>query len=282
MVRFPLPARTLTPRRLKGADVLTPEGHTYVAAFAVALAPMLALWFLSIGLRNASIVDPFWGTGFVLIAWTAWALHAPTHARVLLLVVLTTIWGLRLSLFLLWRNWGHGEDRRYGAMRSKHGDRFWWVSLFTVFLLQAAILWWVSLPLQAAAITSAAVPFNWLDLLGIALWSAGIVFETVGDWQLARFKSKESNRGKVLDTGLWRYTRHPNYFGDFCVWWGIFLIAASGGAWWTVGSPLAMSFLLMKLSGVPLLERGLVERRPQYAQYQARTNAFFPGPRRKA
>jgi steroid 5-alpha reductase family enzyme len=204
--------------------------------------------------------------------------NSPAAPRVLILAGLTTIWGLRLSLFLLWRNRGKGEDRRYAAMRVQHGRRFWGVSLFTVFLLQAGLLWFVSLPIQCAAALNSAVPPGWLDAAGIALWGLGLYFEAVGDWQLARFKMDPNNAGRVMDHGLWRYTRHPNYFGDFCVWWGLYLIAAAGGASLTIFSPLLMSFLLLRVSGVSLLERTIADRRPDYVAYMARTNAFFPGP----
>jgi steroid 5-alpha reductase family enzyme len=259
--------------------VVSPLAQTLLTNLVVILVAMFALWLVSIVRRDASIVDMFWGAGFVLIAWVAWRLNSPAGSRVLLLVILTTVWGLRLSLFLLWRNWGHGEDRRYAAMRAQHhGSRFWWVSLFTVFLLQGAILWFVSLPIQVAAAKNVASPLGWLDAAGIMLWSVGLFFETIGDWQLARFKADPNNAGQVMDRGLWRFTRHPNYFGDFCVWWGLYLIAAAGGASWTVGSPLLMSLLLMKVSGVTLLEKTITDRRPGYAAYKARTNAFFPGP----
>jgi steroid 5-alpha reductase family enzyme len=240
------------------------------------MSTMFVLWMIGTGRRDASIVDPFWGAGFVLTAWLAWWLNAPAPSRVLLLLSLTTAWGLRLSIFLLWRNWGHGEDRRYAAMRDHHGPTFWWVSLFTVFLLQGAILWFVSLPLQFAAALNLANPLGWLDAAGTLVWAFGLCFEAVGDWQLARFKANPANRGKVMDQGLWRYTRHPNYFGDFCIWWGLYLIASAGGAAWTIFSPLLMSFLLLKVSGVTLLEKDITDRRPDYAAYQARTSSFLP------
>jgi len=195
-----------------------------------------------------------------------------------LLATLTTIWGIRLSLYLFWRNWGHDEDRRYRAMREYHGPRFWWVSLLTVFLLQGVILWTVSMPIQVAMVAAEANPLGWLDLAGLALWSLGFFFEAVGDLQMARFQADPQNAGKVMDRGLWQLTRHPNYFGDFCVWWGLYLIAASAGATWTIFSPLLMSFLLLKVSGVTLSEKTITDRRPDYAAYQARTSAFFPWP----
>jgi steroid 5-alpha reductase family enzyme len=237
---------------------------------------MAGLWLVSLVRRDASIVDPFWGFGFVVVAWMAWLRCETNEPRGWLLVGLTSVWGLRLSLYLLWRNVGRGEDRRYAAMRAHHGRRFWWISLFTVFLLQAAILWFVSLPLQVAQATDESTPLGIADAIGVALWLLGFCFELVGDGQLARFRADPANAGRVLDRGLWRYTRHPNYFGDFCVWWGLYLVAAAGGAAWTIASPALMSVLLLRVSGVSLLERTIVERRPEYRRYIARTNAFFP------
>lgn len=254
--------------------------HTLATNLFVIAAAMIALWLVGTIRRDVSIVDPFWGTGFVIVAWLSWSINSPTAIRIVVLASLTTIWGLRLSLFLGWRNWGQGEDRRYAAMRSKHGRRFWWVSLFTVFLLQAGLLWFVSLPIQCAAALNSTRPLGWTDAAGIAMWGVGLFFEAVGDWQLAQFKMEPSNAGRVMDLGLWRYTRHPNYFGDFCVWWGLYLIATAGGASLTIFSPLLMTFLLLKVSGVSLLERTIADRRPEYIAYMARTNAFFPGPRR--
>jgi steroid 5-alpha reductase family enzyme len=259
---------------------MSPLWLTLLTTLATITATMVLVWLLSLARRDASIVDPFWGSGFAIVALTASWLNFPPSARTTLLVALTAVWGLRLSLFLLWRNWGHGEDRRYQAMRNHHGQRFWWVSLFTVFMLQAVILWFVSLPIQVTASQEETNPLHWLDGLGALIWSVGFAFEAVGDWQLARFKADPANAGRVMDRGLWRFTRHPNYFGDFAVWWGLYLIAAAGGAWWTLLSPLAMSFLLLKVSGVTLLEKTITDRRPDYANYQARTNAFFPGPPR--
>jgi steroid 5-alpha reductase family enzyme len=256
--------------------------QTLLIDLAVILTAMFVLWIVGTALRDVSIVDPFWGAGFVVVAWLGLLVNAAAgYPRTNLLVGLTTVWGLRLSLFLLWRNWGKGEDRRYTAMREQHGARFWWVSLLTVFLLQGLILWFVALPIQIATARALPHPLGWLDGLGVALWGLGFLFESVGDWQLARFKADPRNAGRVMDRGLWRFTRHPNYFGDFCVWWGIYLIAVAGGAWWTIASPLLMSILLMRVSGVSLLESTIVDRRPEYAAYKARTNAFFPGPPRR-
>jgi steroid 5-alpha reductase family enzyme len=163
-------------------------------------------------------------------------------------------------------------------MRDHHGPRFWWVSLLTVFLLQGVILWIVSMPIQVAMVMASTKPLGWLDLVGVALWGIGLFFEAVGDFQMARFQADSQNTGRVMDRGLWRLTRHPNYFGDFCVWWGVYLTAASAGASWTIFSPLLMSFLLLKVSGVTLLEKTITDRRPDYAAYQARTSSFLPWP----
>ena len=259
---------------------MTPLNAMLLNSFLLVMAMMTGLWLLSLARRDASIVDPFWGTGFVLVTWFTLASTPPaqTVERAWLLAALMTIWGLRLSLYLLWRNWGHDEDRRYRAMRGYHGSRFWWISLLTVFLLQGMILWIVSLPIQIAMVNASAMPLGWLDLAGAGLWCIGLVFEAVGDFQMARFQAHPQNAGQVMDRGLWRLTRHPNYFGDFCVWWGLYLIASAGGSVWTIFSPLLMSFLLLKVSGVTLLEKTITSRRPDYAVYQARTNSFFPWP----
>jgi steroid 5-alpha reductase family enzyme len=244
-------------------------------------AALLALWLLSLRLRDASIVDLYWGPGFAAIATLSFLAAGGGHPRRTLLLVLALLWGLRLGGYLLWRNAGKGEDYRYRAMRRHHGDRFAVVSLFTVFGLQGVLQWIVSLPLQLTQAAPGAAALGLLDGLGLALWSLGILFETLGDWQLARFKADPANAGQVMERGLWRYTRHPNYFGDFCVWWGFAAIALAGPYGW-VGliGPALMSFLLLQVSGVAMLERTIGERRPGYREYVQRTNAFFPGPPR--
>ncbi len=247
----------------------------------VIAALMAALWALSVVLRDASIVDPFWGLGFAVVAWTSAATAGSLDRESVLLVALTTVWGLRLSAYLSWRNLGKGEDFRYVAMRKRWGNRFTLVSLGTVFLLQGLLMWVVSLPVQLGQDPGPGEGLGWLAGAGVALWAVGLVFETVGDLQLVRFKAVAANAGRVLDTGLWRYTRHPNYFGDFCVWWGLFLAALAFGApWWTAVGPVLMSFLLMRVSGVTLLERSLSRRKPGYEEYVRRTSAFFPRPPR--
>jgi steroid 5-alpha reductase family enzyme len=243
---------------------------------------MLALWALSLALRNASIVDIWWGPGIALGAISAWlAAGAALHPRALLLVALAWLWALRLGGYLLWRNAGHGEDPRYQAMRRYWGARFPLISLGTVFALQGALQWLVSLPLQLGSAIPGETPLGVLDALGIALFGIGLGFETVGDAQLARFKSNPANAGRVMDRGVWRYTRHPNYFGDALAHWGLFAIAlGSPHGWLAALSPALMTFLLLRVSGVALLERSIGKRRPEYADYQRRTSAFLPLPPR--
>ena len=246
------------------------------SALGVMLLIAGATWLLSLVLRDVSIVDSVWSLFFLAATIVFIQLSAESGTRAELVLVLVGIWSIRLAAYLTWRNWGESEDRRYAAMREKHGSGFALKSLLIIFSLQAALAWIIAFPLYPAA--TGPWPIGVLDYLGAALVLVGIGFETVSDLQLARFKASDENQGKVLDQGLWRYTRHPNYFGDFCVWWGLYLIAASAGGWWTVFSPLLMSVLLLKVSGVALLEKDISERRPTYADYVSRTNAFFPGP----
>ncbi len=244
----------------------------------VIFAMMVALWLVSLSRQDVSIVDIFWGLGFVLVAWITCLGTEAASARKWWLTLLTTLWGLRLAGYLAWRNHGKPEDYRYRAMREAYGPRFWWISLLLVFGLQGLIMAVVSIPVQVGQLSAQAT--GPLDALGILFWSVGFCFETVGDFQLARFKADPANRGQVMDRGLWRYTRHPNYFGDFLVWWGLYLIAASGGAWWSVFSPVLMSVLLLRVSGVALLEKSLRSRTAGYEAYVRRTSSFFPWPPR--
>ena len=255
-----------------------------VAAGLFLLTAVTLLWLLSLILRDASIVDVFWGLGFVSVYWIGYVLvHSsanaiqPIPARHLLVGCLVTIWGLRLAVHILLRNWGRGEDFRYARWRGEAGQAWWWRSYFKVFLLQGIILWLVSWPLLAILSGPSSPSLRLLDLLAILVWGTGLFFEAVGDYQLHRFKKDPTNKGQLLNNGLWRYSRHPNYFGDALVWWGFYLFAAASGAWWTVFSPLLMTFLLRRVSGVAMLERTLSETKPGYAPYMANTNAFFPG-----
>ena len=254
----------------------------YLILFAVTIGLMAILWVVSLILKNSSIVDIFWGTGFVIFAWVAFFLTPEGFLwRKLLISILVTIWGLRLSIYILIRNWGKEEDFRYQAWRKQHGKKWWWYSFFQVFLLQGVLLTIIAAPLLAAQISPTPARLTVLDYIAIPLWVIGFFFEAFGDLQLKRFKSNPANKGKVLDKGVWRYTRHPNYFGDSMQWWAYYLIAASAGGWWTVFSPILMTILLLKVSGVSLLEKTL-DTRPGYKEYSERTSEFIPGfPKKK-
>ncbi len=252
-----------------------------LAASAIAVATlMLVTWLVSLAVRDASIVDIVWGLGFTVVAATAAVVGDGDAGRRLLLGAMVAIWGLRLAGYLARRNLGHGEDYRYVAMRKKWGDRFWLISLLQVFALQGVLLWIVSLPVQLAA--SGSAPLAPWVVVGVVVWAVGFGFEAVGDAQLARFKADPANAGLVMDRGLWGWTRHPNYFGDACVWWGIFLVAAQvPAARWGVIGPLLMTFLLVRVSGVAMLEKTIGRRRPGYAEYVERVPAFVPRPPRR-
>jgi steroid 5-alpha reductase family enzyme len=246
--------------------------------------PVLAIaatltWLLSLPLRNVAIVDSLWSLMF-FAAGVIYGLGSdPRAPRLAFELWLVAIWAARLSFYITARNIGKGEDHRYQEIRARNQPGFAFKSLYLVFWLQALLAWIISLPLLGAYASNA--PIGGLDYAGVLLWLAGMIFESVGDWQLARFKRDPANAGKVMDRGLWRYTRHPNYFGEFCVWWGFYLIALSAGAWWAIPGPALMTFMLLRVSGVTLLEKDIGNRRPQYADYVLKTNAFFPGPPRK-
>jgi steroid 5-alpha reductase family enzyme len=247
------------------------------AALAIAVV-MIATWLASLALKNASIVDIIWGLGFVVVAWAVHARADGNPDRQKLLVAMTTLWGLRLAIHLFVRNHGKGEDYRYRAMRRRWGPRFPLISLGTVFAVQGVLMWIVSLPVQLGQVgTSPGLGI--MAWIGVAVWVIGLFFETVGDGQLVRFKRDPANAGTVMNLGLWRYTRHPNYFGDACVWWGIALVSAetSVGRWGLIGAA-TMTVLLRRVSGVTLLEKSLVKRRAGYDDYVARTSPFIPMP----
>jgi steroid 5-alpha reductase family enzyme len=253
-----------------------------LAAVLTITALMLTTWVVSLIVKNASIVDIVWGLGFVAVAWAVRLTADGLAGRQNLLVALTTVWGLRLSGYLFWRNHGKGEDYRYKSMRKRWGSRFGLISLVTVFTLQGTLMFLVSLPVQLGQ--SRTTPaLGWLAWAGVAVWLVGLFFEAVGDAQLARFKADPANAGTVMSKGLWRYTRHPNYFGDACVWWGIALVAAEVpvGRWGLIGAAV-MTLFLRRVSGVTLLEKSLVKRRQGYTEYVARTSAFLPRPPKKA
>lgn len=247
----------------------------------VVLLMTTALWAVSVAIKDSSIVDIFWGSGFVVIAWVSFAIADGAPSRRWLLAILTTLWGLRLTIHLARRNLGHGEDFRYQAMREKAGASWPLRSLWAVFWTQGILMWLVSLPVQVGQQGDTASGWSWLVAVGIIAFAVGLFFETVGDLQLTRFIADPANKGTVMDRGLWRYTRHPNYFGDFSVWWGLYLIALAAGAWWTIIGPIIMSVLLIRVSGAGLLEKSIGKRRAGYDEYVARTSGFFPRPPRR-
>jgi steroid 5-alpha reductase family enzyme len=242
---------------------------------------MTLVWLLSLARHDASVVDPFWGLGFIVAAVSYFLFTDGFQGRRILVAVLVCLWGLRLGIYLAWRNRGKGEDPRYRAMRAKRPKSFWWFSYLQVFLLQALLLWIVAAPIAAAQGGAEPTHFTALDFVGVAVWIVGFLFEVVGDAQLALFRRNPANKGKVLRTGLWRYTRHPNYFGEAVIWWGVWLIAAAAHGYWSVYGPVVLTLLLLRVSGVTLLEKSLKESKPGYAEYVSRTSAFIPWPPRK-
>jgi steroid 5-alpha reductase family enzyme len=248
------------------------------SGIAIAIS-MTVVWFLSLALRDASIVDVFWGLGFVGIAILGVLVGNGLESRRVFLMVLIGLWGIRLATYIAIRNHGAGEDPRYVRMRERAGAAFWWVSYLKVFLLQGAIMWIVALPLMGIGGSETPGFPTVTDVIGAGLWAVGLFFEAIGDIQLRRFKADPANSGKVMDSGLWRYTRHPNYFGDAAMWWGIGIIALPvSWGWATLIGPALMTFFLMKVSGVALLEKSLQTTKPKYADYVRRTSAFFPRP----
>lgn len=250
----------------------------WTQALVALLVVAVAAWLVSLPLRNVSLVDSLWSLKFLLCAALYVAAQAAPSPRAWLVLVLVTVWAVRLAVHITWRNHGHGEDRRYQQIRRNNEPGFAFKSLYIVFGLQALLAWVISLPLLAAATGTA--PLGWLDALGVLLWVVGFVFEAGGDWQLARFTANPANAGKVMDRGFWAWTRHPNYFGDACAWWGLGVLGVAAGGWWSLPGPLLMTLLLLKVSGVSLLEKDIGERRPGYADYVRRTSAFLPRPPR--
>jgi steroid 5-alpha reductase family enzyme len=235
------------------------------------------LWIWSTVIKNVSIVDIFWGLGFVAVNALYVFGSGDLNPRKALILVLVTVWGLRLAIHLAIRNIGKGEDFRYRQFRSNYGHgRYWWISYFQTFLLQGFLIMIVSLPLLGISGSSSSGNLSLPDYLGIIVWVIGFAFEAGGDYQLRRFRRNPENKGKVLDTGFWRYTRHPNYFGDSSVWWAYAIICiAAGGYWQAVGSAV-MTLLIIRVSGVALLEKTLITSKPQYRDYIQKTSSFFP------
>lgn len=249
----------------------------YIQAFLVIMILMISLWLISIFIKNVSIVDLFWGFGFVLTAGFYFLRTDGFEPRKIILLTLAAIWGLRLSVYLAWRNLGKGEDFRYKQFRKHYGEkRYWWISFFQTFLLQGVLMWLISAPLLGAQFYSENNSLGILDFFAVAFWITGFSFEAGGDFQLALFKADPSNKGKVLDKGFWRYTRHPNYFGDSSVWWGYGFFCLASGSYLPVLGSLLMTALIIKVSGVALLEKSLTEQKPQYKEYIRKTSSFIP------
>lgn len=247
----------------------------YGIAALVILVMVTALWAVSVPLRNASIIDLFWGPLFVAVAWVLLPASGAFHVKSYLVTLLVTLWGLRLASHLVTRNLGHGEDRRYRRWREAGGADWWLKSYYRVYLLQAGIAVLVAAPLVAAFVRPDT--FNALNLLGVGIWALGFLYELVADVQLVQFKAQPDNRGRILDTGLWGLSRHPNYFGDAVQWWGLGLVAVSAATWWALLGPIVMTAFFLTLSN-DVLERDMKQRHPKYADYITNTPAFFPRP----
>ena len=249
----------------------------YLQALLVIICMMTLLWLVSVKLKNVSIVDLFWGFGFVVAACFYFLRSDGLEIRKIMVMTMVALWGLRLSGYLAWRNYGKGEDFRYRQFRKDYGEkRYWWISYFQVFLLQGLLMWLISAPLLGAQFHGKEAGLGWLDGVGILFWLIGITFEAGGDIQLTRFRADPANKGRVLDTGFWRYTRHPNYFGDTVVWWGYACLSMAAGSYLPVLGSLLMTALIIKVSGVALLEKSLISTKPQYQEYVRKTSAFVP------
>lgn len=252
------------------------------------LAVIIILWAISVRIRDVSFIDAFWPFGMVLLTFTSWLQNPQSGMRGIIILALVAIWGLRLTWHLYTRWRAHGEDPRYTKIMATTMEKKGWswakTSLLKVFMLQAPLLFITCLPAQIGiwASTANGDDLGALAIIGMAIALTGIAFETIGDAQLNAFRANPANKGKVLDTGLWRYTRHPNYFGDACFWWGAFIVALDSQAWLpiaiTIIGPAFLNFTLVKWSGAALLERGMHKTRPGYANYVKRTASFFPRP----
>ena len=253
----------------------------YFVILGVVLFAYMTLWFIvSLIKRRNDIADVAWGMGFILLAWISLFISAGFEARQILVVALISIWGLRLAWHIYSRNKGKAEDYRYLAWRKEWGKWFYLRSYLQIYLLQGALLFIIILPVLAINKTSGPA-LGLVAFFGVALWLLGFFFEAVGDWQLTKFIKDPKNKGKLIQSGLWRYTRHPNYFGEVVLWWGVWLIAlAVPYGWLTVVGPLTITALILKVSGIPMLEKKM-EENPEFAEYKKRTSVFFPLPPKK-
>jgi len=249
----------------------------FIQATLIVLFSMTLLWTLSILIKDVSIVDIFWGLGFVIVNTFYFYSIEGVYSRQILVLILVSIWGSRLSIYLAFRNLGKPEDFRYQEFRKRYGvNSYWWVSFFQVFLLQGFLILIISVPLLGANFYTKSNELNGLDYLAISIWFIGFLFESIDDLQLTKFKKNPNNKGKILDKGLWKFTRHPNYFGDTLVWWAYALFCISAGTYWPILGSLIMTILIIKVSGVSLLEKTLKNKKPGYEAYIKKTNAFFP------
>jgi len=238
----------------------------------------MSSWFvLSLVKRRNDVADVAWGLGFVLLTWASFILGSAQGTRGMLVGFLVSIWGIRLAWHIHARNKGKVEDYRYAKWREEWGKWFYLRSYAQVYLLQGVLLFLIVFPVLLIN-KSAGASLNYLDFIGVLVWIVGFIFESVGDAQLARFIKDPNNKGKLMQSGLWRYTRHPNYFGEVTQWWGIWLVALSvpSGLFGIIG-PLAITFLILKVSGIPMLEKKM-EENPRFAEYKKRTSIFFPLP----
>lgn len=240
-----------------------------------AIAPIALIgWLYSVKKHNVNIVDSLWSMMFLAAATTYLLYNPEISTRNLVIYGLVALWALRLAGHLTMRNWNHAEDHRYQKIRQNNEPNFAFKSIYIVFGLQAVLAWLISMPLFFSL--NIASSFHWLDMVALPLFMVGFLFQSVADFQLHRFRSNPANQGKVLNTGLWRYSRHPNYFGEFTMWWAFYLMALPTGGWWTAFGPVIISFLLLKVSGVVMMEKNITERKPNYQAYIDSTHAFFP------
>jgi steroid 5-alpha reductase family enzyme len=262
------------------AAVFAGPGSVLAVAAAAVVVVILLTWLVGLRLRDASVIDPVWGPAFVVVAVVAALVGNGCSARRWLLLALTAVWGLRLGWHLTKRKLHErAEDRRYAAMRQAHPDNFALWSLGWVYGVQGAMVVIISLPIQVAS--QSPDRLSWAIVPGLIVYLTGLAFESIGDEQLRRFKSRPESKGQVMDRGLWRYTRHPNYFGDACVWWGIWLVVLpTDGSWWTAIGPALITLFLVRISGKEMLERDIAQRRPGYADYIRNTSGFIPRPPR--
>ena len=246
----------------------------YLNALMPILIVAMFFWGVSLTRKDVSIVDSLWSVFFIVATFVVFLQVKNPTLRAQIVTLLVLIWGVRLSLYITIRHWGHEEDHRYQAIRANNEPGFNYKSLYLIFFFQAGLAWIIAMPLLFSVTSESSLTY--IDLTGFVFWLVGMFFESVADYQLWKFKKNPANSGKILTDGLWKYTRHPNYFGEFMIWWGYFCFAWSAGAYFTIFSPLIITFLLLKFSGVGLLEQTM-KRRPGYEKYMKSTNTFFPG-----